>query len=77
MVEVLLLHRNLPHDAVVAGIEAALGLGSIDAAVAAVGARRHLGEATDPVVPIEGALKRYDRPAPSLGRYDQLLKGTK
>ena len=74
MVEVLLVHRNLPHHAVTAGIEAALGVGSIDAAVVAVEARRHLGEAADPVVAIEGALRRYDRPAPSLRGYDQLLK---
>lgn len=75
MVEVLLVHRSLPHAAVVAGIEAAVALGSIDAAVVAVEARRHLGEATDPIVPIEGALKGYDRPAPNLKGYDQLLKG--
>lgn len=75
MVEVLLVHRNLPHHAVTAGIEAALRVGLVDAAVVAVEARRHLGEATDPVVAIEGALRRYDRPAPSLRGYDQLLKG--
>jgi hypothetical protein len=28
-----------------------------------------------PVIPI-GALARYDRPAPSLADYDQLLNGT-
>ena len=48
--------RRRPHGAVVAGIEAAVALGSVDAAVVAVEARRHLGEATDPIVPIEGAL---------------------
>jgi len=77
MVEVLLLHRSLPHDAVAAGIEAALRVGSIDAAVVAVEARRHLGRAADPVVAIEGTMRRYDRPAPSLRGYDQLLKGMK
>jgi hypothetical protein len=74
MIEVLLLHRSLPAEAVVAGIEAALGVGSVDAAVVAVEARRHLGELVDPVVAIEGALKAYDRPAPSLKGYDQLLE---
>jgi hypothetical protein len=73
MVEVLLVHRSLPAHAVVAGIDAALRVGSIDAAVVAVEARRHLGERPDPVVPIEGALKKYERPAPSLKKYDQLL----
>lgn len=75
MVEVLLVHRNLPHHAVTAGIEAALRVGSVDAAVVAVEARRHLGEAADPVVAIEGTLRRYDRPTPSLRGYDQLLRG--
>jgi transposase len=75
MVEVLLLHRSLPHHGVTAGIDAALRVGSIDAAVVAIEARRHLAKAANPVVAIEGAMRRYDRPAPSLDGYDQLLKG--
>jgi len=40
LVEVLLLHRHLPHTAVVAGITAALAVGSISADVVAVEARK-------------------------------------
>jgi len=40
LVEVLLLHRHLPHAAVVAGIAAALAVGSISPDVVAVEARK-------------------------------------
>lgn len=72
LIEVLLLHRRLPAIAVVAGMEATLAAGSVDPAVVAVEARRAAEGAPSTVVPI-GALARYDRPAPALGGYDELL----
>ncbi len=41
LVEALLLHRHLPHAAVVAGLAAAAGVGAASADVVAVEARRH------------------------------------
>jgi hypothetical protein len=48
LIEVLLLHRTIAADALVAGIERALATGSIDAAVIAIEARR----ATEPVAAV-------------------------
>lgn len=42
MIEVLLLHRRLRRDAVLAGIRAALAAGSVSADVVAIEARKHL-----------------------------------
>ena len=42
LIGVLLLHRSLPHTAVVAGIDAALRVGAVNPDVVAVEARRHL-----------------------------------
>jgi hypothetical protein len=73
----LLLHRSLPAPAVIAGINAALAVGSVDAEVVAVEARRHLDAARPAtggvVVPIGARLAV--RPAPALGAYDSLLAG--
>lgn len=74
LIEVLLLHRALPVDAVIAGINAALRAGSIEASVVAVEARRVTNAAKAVVVPI-GELDRYDRPPPALVGYDALLEG--
>lgn len=41
LIDVLLLHRSLPADSVVAGIRAALKIGAVSAAVVAIEARRH------------------------------------
>jgi transposase len=73
LIEVLLLHRSLPHDAVAGGIEAALAAGSLEAAVVAIEARRAADVATATVVPIGDGLSRFDRPVPSVAGYDQLL----
>jgi transposase len=73
LVEVLLAHRSLPADAVRAGLRACVAIGIVDPAVVAVEARRATGERTSTVVPI-GALARYDRPAPTITHYDQLLE---
>ena len=78
LVGVLLLHRTLPANAVIAGIDAALALGSFDADLVAVEARRSmLTQITPPPVvlpPTAGAFAAVQRPLPSLVGYDQLLK---
>lgn len=73
LIEVLLAHRVLPHQAVTAGIDRALAVGSVDPDVVIVEARR-AAEQRDPApTPIAG-LGRFDRPAPTLTRYDDLLE---
>jgi hypothetical protein len=73
LIEVLLLHRRLPTDAVVAGIRQVLEVGQVNAELVAIQARRHLDPKLAPVVPITSTLARYDRPPPGLTGYDQLL----
>jgi transposase len=73
MIEVLLAHRVLPYEAVVAGIEAALSLSSVDAEVVLVEARRATEQRGEPVA-LPAGLARFERPAPSLSRYDELLE---
>ena len=71
--KVLLLHRNLPTGAVVAGIDAAVLSGSVDPEVVAIEARASR-ESRPPaaVIPIH-AQENVERPAPTLGGYDDLL----
>jgi len=74
LIGVLLLHRSLPADAVVAGMDGALAISSVDPEVVAVEARRSLQTAAPaPLVPIGVALA--PRPAPTLAGYDTLLAG--
>jgi hypothetical protein len=47
----------------------------LDAQAVLIDARRQAGRQVAPVIPI-GALARYDRPAPALDAYDQLLTRT-
>jgi len=79
LIGVLLLHRTMSDAAVRAGMEAALDIGSVDADVVAVEARRSLQPGTDPLpVPVPpGAIPAaaIQRAAPSLSGYDQLLTG--
>jgi hypothetical protein len=77
LVEVLLVHRSLPASAVIAGMEAALAVGSADPAVVNIEARRAAEAAPAGVVPIGERLARYDRPTPDINRYDQLLEGSR
>lgn len=73
--KVLLLHRNLPTDVVTAGIDAALAAGSVDPEVVAIEARQAHDDRPPPpaaVIPITQA-RGVERPAPSLGGYDDLL----
>jgi hypothetical protein len=73
MIEVLLAHRQLPAEAVRAGLRACVAIGVVDPAVVVVEARRAAGERRATVVPI-GTLARYDRPTPTIEAYDQLLE---
>jgi hypothetical protein len=50
----------------------AIDAGTLDPQVVLIDARRETGGHVAPVIPI-GALARYDRPAPSLTDYDDLL----
>ena len=72
LIEVLLLHRVLPAVQVSAGIDRALVAQSIDSTVVAIEARR-AGETGAPVVALGEGLGRFDRPAPSITAYDELL----
>jgi transposase len=75
LIEVLLAHRTLPAAALTAAMTAALGSGITDPQVIVIEARRQATGQAAPVVAL-GALARYDRPAPALGAYDQLLTGS-
>ena len=74
LVEVLLAHRTLPAAALLTALDAAVRDGCVDPQLVVINARRAAGEKVAEVVPI-GALTRFDRPAPALGGYDQLLAG--
>jgi hypothetical protein len=75
LIEVLLLHRRMPAGDVLAGIDAVLSVGSTAPELVAIEARRVRDATVAPVIPITAALGRYDRPAPGLAGYDQLLSG--
>jgi transposase len=74
LVEILLAHRSLPAATLTAAMDRAVASGCLDPQVVLIDARREPIQLA-PVVPI-GALARYDRPAPSLTAYDQLLTGS-
>jgi transposase len=72
----VLLHRALPTESVLAGMAAALAVGSVDAEVVAVEARRHHDTARSaPAVVTPIGARLAHRPAPSLAGYDTLLSG--
>jgi hypothetical protein len=75
LIGVLLLHRTMPAEAVITGMQAALSLESCDPDLVAVEARRaSYPESVSPlIVPSDEDLG--DRPAPSLAGYDELLAG--
>lgn len=76
LIELLLAHRSLPADALRPAMTAAVASGALDPQVVLIQARRHAtGDQVTPVIPI-GSLARYDRPAPTLTAYDQLLTGS-
>jgi transposase len=75
LVEILLAHRNLPATVLIAAMDRAVAAGCLDPQTVLIDARREQAVHVAPVIAI-GALARYDRPAPSLTDYDQLLTTT-
>jgi hypothetical protein len=75
LIEVLLAHRALPAAALEAAMTTAVASGVLDAQAVLIDARRQAGRPVAVVIPL-GALARYDRPAPALDAYDQLLTRT-
>ena len=76
LIEVLLLHRRLPFTAVHAALDAVSRVGSVDPSLVAIEARRIADRPRETGVVERPALRRFDRPAPSLARYDGLLAGS-
>jgi transposase len=72
LIEVLLAHRTMPGAALTAAMAKAIEAGALDPQAVLIDARRQLTRQIAPVVPI-GTLTRYDRPAPTLDAYDELL----
>jgi len=72
LIEVLLAHRTLPAAALTSALGRAVAAGTLDPQAVIIDARRHAQTPLAPVIAI-GALARYDRPAPSLAGYDDLL----
>lgn len=75
MIEVLLLHRRLPTEAVLAGMATAIALGRLQADLVAVEARRHLESVrlATSVVAAPRDAQVQQRPVPTLRGYDNLL----
>lgn len=74
LITVLLAHRTMAAEALIAAMDRAVASGCLDPETVLIDARRNT-TAIAPVVAI-GALARYDRPAPSLTDYDDLLTGS-
>jgi transposase len=77
LIDVLLLHRTMESEAVLAGIDAALRARSTDPQIVAIEGRRSAETASNPVVAISAGLARFDRPPPTVTAYDQLLEGSR
>jgi len=75
LIEVLLAHRTLPAAALLRAMDRAIDAGTLEPQLVLIEARRDASGQVAPVIPI-GALARYDRPAPSLAGYDDLLTGS-
>jgi len=76
LIEILLAHRSMPTPVLIAAMDRAVAGQVLDPAAVIIDARTHAADHLAPVVPI-GALSRYDRPAPTLTAYDQLLNGSR
>jgi transposase len=74
LTEVLLGHRTVPAAALLEAMDRAVSAAVVDPQAVLIDARRLAGGHVASVIPI-GALARYDRPAPTLAGYDQLLSG--
>jgi transposase len=72
LVEVLLAHRTMPAAVLIDAMDRAVHTGALDPQVVLIDARAGQAAHVAPVIPI-AALAKYDRPAPSLTDYDQLL----
>jgi transposase len=72
LIEILLAHRTLPASALTTAMTRAISSGALDPQLVIIDARRHAAGPVAPVIPI-GSLARYDRPAPALTAYDELL----
>jgi transposase len=75
LITILLAHRTTAAAALISAMDRAVASGCLDPETVLIDARRDT-TAMAPVVEI-GALARYDRPAPSLTDYDDLLTGSK
>jgi hypothetical protein len=75
LIEVLLAHRTLPAGALITAMTRAVEVGVLDPQVVLIDARREANGHVAAIIPI-GALARYDRPAPPLSGYDDLLTGS-
>jgi len=86
LIEVLLAHRTLATSALLAAMDAAVTTGVLDPQALIIDARHRAGRPTGPAsdagaaaviaLPTIDRLARYDRPAPTLTDYDQLLSGS-
>ena len=76
LIEILLAHRSSTAAVLVRAMDRAVAGLVLDPAAVIIDARTHVADRLAPVVPI-GALSRYDRPAPTLTAYDQLLTGSR
>lgn len=74
LIDVLLGHRTVPAEAIIAGLDAALVIGSVDPQVVLIEARRSAENTVAAVIPI-GTHPDFDRPEPSIDHYDDLLEG--
>jgi transposase len=72
MIGVLLLERTMKPSAVREGMARRSRVGTLDPALVAIEARRSLEEVA-PVLVVDPALTHYDREAPSVSHYDELL----
>jgi transposase len=74
LIEVLLLHRQLPFVAVHAALDAVESIGSCDPGLVAIEARRVAdGRGTTAVTADPGDRRSWSRPVPALAGYDALL----
>jgi transposase len=72
LVEVLLAHRTLPAHLLVVAMDHAADTGCLDPEAVLIDARRSQDTQVAPVIAIP-TLAKYDRPAPALSGYDELL----
>jgi hypothetical protein len=75
LVEIPLAHRTQPAAALITAMDTAVATMTLDPHVVLIEARRHASGHPTPAIPL-AELDRYDRPAPSLDGYDELLTGS-